>query len=344
MRFHIADSNTTVAPAEGEETSTTLESSTLPTELTTIYWPKPSDTNLLDEVSEQVAGLGWQFLYLLWYCVLFWVQVIAPIINSFWFLIVMLILGYTWGTTRAQATSPDNVFLAYDCTQPANIIDLGFQLEADLGGSCLPSQGVVGTVNKTYTILQVENYQKRPGYSCAVLQSRTVNHCGAASHQTHHPKYSYTGLPMMMSVEDCAKVRDTGTFKDLKGGEHAVGMSTVTLVKYTELGKTTLSGISSWEVNCEGETWKTPDGQTIDNAVVDIQLTITLQEEEFLSNEDEVRSVHDKKMLPCADSAAGCATSLKTYVWTGREKPAASHEIKRSPESKQETPKTTRYL
>ena len=120
----------------------------------------------------------------------------------------------------------------------------------------------------------------------------------------------------MMSVEDCTKVRNTGIFKDPKGGEHAVGMGTVTIVKYTELGKTTFSGISSWEVNCEGETWKTPDGQTIDNAVVDIQLTITLQEEEFLSNEDEVRSVQDKKMLPCTDSAAGCATGLKTYVRT----------------------------
>ena len=109
-----------------------------------------------------------------------------------------------------------------------------------------------------------------------------------------------------------------GVYKDPKGEEHAVTMGAVNIIKYMEAGKNTISGISTWEINCKGETWKTPDGQQIDNAYVDVQLIITIEEETFLSNAEEVRSQRDKKLLPCSDAMAGCATATQRYVWEGK--------------------------
>ena len=246
-----------------------------------------------------------------WHRIPLGVRILAIILNFLWILFLLLVISWILiGSTNAEIT--ENIFRAYDCSSPASIIDLGFQQEAEVGGGCLKGQNIIGQVNKTYTILQLETHQKRTGYSCSLSHNRNVRYCGTYSHQTKLPKYSYQGLPLMISVETCQQIYTNKVFIDPLGGKHPVTTSTITIINYHEAGTTTEKAV------CEGAEWKAPDGTTVSNAVVDIQVQITIEEERFLSNDEEVRSQRDQRVLPCSDSADGCATATRTYVWQGK--------------------------
>ena len=113
----------------------------------------------------------------------------------------------------------------------------------------------------------------------------------------------------MISVETCQQIYKDKVFTDPLGGKHPVSANALTILNYHEAGTTSAKAV------CDGVDWKAPDGTTVSNAVVDIQVQITIEEERFLSNKDEVRSQRDQKVLPCSDSADGCATATSTYVW-----------------------------
>src|SRR6266487_3041372 len=145
-----------------------------------------------------------------------------------------------------------NEFLAYDCSHPYDVKDVGFAVATN----CISNTKVTGSANITYQVLHKERYRIAKGYRCAMERSQFVQYCGVYDHQTAFAPKTYIGLPMTVTGDICRNMWTTLTYTDPAGYPHPVTKNGITLIQYDEKGT---SYVENGEVKCIGEDFTLPE-------------------------------------------------------------------------------------
>jgi hypothetical protein len=167
----------------------------------------------------------------------------------------------------------------FNCLKPSHIQDIWFTSDA----KCKNNVQVQSQEKVSYQVLQCEKHQCQPRYTCSMTQTCIVQYCGMYDCQTALPMYSYYDIPVAILIQTCQTIYAECKF--YKGGvDHKVKMNSINLIKYEEVGRTYVDGR---EVCCLRQEWKIGT-DLIDRMVVEIQVKLTLQEETYLTNTQEV--------------------------------------------------------
>ena len=233
------------------------------------------------------------------------------------------------------------LFKAYDCSQPTDVWDIGFNHDSSAEEICASAAEEVTQEEKQYMLLQKQEFQHREGYSCQVLRTRLVGHCGEYDHWAVEPRHSILmPEPMNVSISRCSYIKEHGMFpakgKDGQITNIPVQFGKHNMFKIQEAGTTELTGDGFGvfhgyqnEVSCTGGTWDSrennpngdwiaPDGEVLNEVIVTTWYDVILKNESFVSNEYTVNSLADRvSQLPCRAWDHGCSTGDKTYMIEG---------------------------
>lgn len=210
-------------------------------------------------------------------------------------------------TSSGTDTGPQDLLRAYDCSNPRNIQDSSFNILDE----CNRATPMNNFRNVSYQLLQRESSRRTTGYSCTIIEDRTVRYCGVYDHQTAFPAWSYTNKPVAISIGSCREhIAQQSIIID--GISQPLTLNGITLLNWDELGSTY---IKDGEAKCEGETWHYRN-MKLDNAIVTKQWKFQIQKEEFVIDDaTQVTAYISQVKLPCHAKEGGCRTPTVTYLW-----------------------------
>ena len=227
---------------------------------------------------------------------------------------LLLIFAHSSGSETTTTFAPvedlpgdANVFLAYDCSRPRNIKDVGYAEDPH----CSPTAKVSNTRNVTYQILQEEQHHKVAGNACEVTQTRQVRYCGVYDHETTLSQANLYDVPISVPIELCRKWLRDLEYQDSNGFAYPLKANTENIISFEEAGRTY---IENGEVACQGQDWKWRK-EILHRMVVEIQIKLILKEESFRLSDTEVIAHVKNNRLPCVASNHGCQTPTATYIW-----------------------------
>ena len=205
-----------------------------------------------------------------------------------------------------------NRFTAYDCTHPTNIVDYGYSENMPCDDK---QMRVTSTVNKTYQLVQREQYHRLTGYKCKVLEKREVRYCGNADHSTSLGVADYENLIKVITPLECQKWHQERVYHDPKGRTHLLFMDFPNKVSYYAVGKEYGNG---YQVSCEGGEWEWNDNKLY-SMIVRMTLTIEIEKENYKYDSDQLVAQTEDKILPCSPNLGACTSGSGTYLWKYKE-------------------------
>ena len=204
----------------------------------------------------------------------------------------------------ALASSHAYTMNYYDCGKPQSMN------EYDLKTYCVNEKTTSGETT-TYHVLQKRKNIKMNGYSCQVIRSTFIVHCGMFSHQ-EVIKMPDIEIKQVVSIQECQAMITTGYWTTREGTRHEVKIGEENIYHISEKGILHENNNKIW---CEGEALKI-NGNKIEGILKMVQYRTILEEEEYLVDKKRVEALNNHIRLPaaCTVKSQGCI-ARKTYLW-----------------------------
>ena len=200
------------------------------------------------------------------------------------------------------------LFKGWDCREPQAIKKIAFNTE----DNCHADSSVKAIKNVSVTLLQKSDIRKHKGIRCAMVETRQVFDCGMFDHNAVWTTKSYFELPRELSRKECHELRASGQFTDDLGVIRQVKTSGKTILNYDLAGRTWNNGA---QLKCEGQDFIL-DGQTIRGAIIHIQQTFEVGQENIINEKGILRADKENMYLPCSESERACILQDATFLWT----------------------------
>ena len=192
----------------------------------------------------------------------------------------------------------------YDCTKPARMN------EFDIRTYCTSEKPTLGET-MSYHVLQKRKNIKMTGYSCSMVRSTFIIHCGMFSHQEllQMPDIE---IKQDIPLQQCQNMVTTGYWTTREGTRHRIKIGEESITHVSEKGVLHEDSNKIW---CEGEELKI-NGNIISGVVKMVQYRTKIEEESYLINQKriEVISSHVKLPSTCTLEKGGCLGE-RTYTW-----------------------------
>ena len=192
----------------------------------------------------------------------------------------------------------------YDCTKPARMN------EFDIRTYCTSEKPTLGET-MSYHVLQKRKNIKMTGYSCSMVRSTFIIHCGMFSHQEllQMPDIE---IKQDIPLQQCQSMVTTGYWTTREGTRHRIKIGEESITHVSEKGVLHEDSNKIW---CEGEELKI-NGNIISGVVKMVQYRTKIEEESYLINQKriEVISSHVKLPSTCTLEKGGCLGE-RTYTW-----------------------------
>jgi hypothetical protein len=192
----------------------------------------------------------------------------------------------------------------YDCTKPTGMT------EFDLKTYCTREKFNIGETN-TYHVLQKRKGIKMSGFSCQIIRSTFVVHCGMFSHN-EVIRMPDIEIKQVASIQECQAMITTGYWATREGTRHKVIIGAENVIHVSEKGMLHESNHKIW---CEGEALKI-NGNLIEGVLKMVQYRLTIEEEDYMVDKKRVEVIDSHIRLPsaCTVESGGCV-ARKTYLW-----------------------------
>ena len=192
----------------------------------------------------------------------------------------------------------------YDCAKPARM------KEYDIKSYCMNVKPTAGETTN-YHVLQKRKNIKMTGYSCSMVRSTFIIHCGMFGHQEllQMPDIE---LKQDVPLQQCQSMVTTGYWTTREGTQHKINIGEENIIHVSEKGVLHEDTNQIW---CEGEDLKI-NGNIIDGVVKMVQYRTKVEEESYLISHKriEVVSSHVKLPADCTIETGGCLGE-RTYMW-----------------------------
>ena len=202
---------------------------------------------------------------------------------------------------------------AFNCTEPMSIRPV---THARILGCAKPIR-VHAQRNATFQLLSRERQETATGYSCSILDSRTVSYCGNYDHQTRYPKHEYDSKPLLVPEATCREMYQHHMYTDPAGDSHNIAVPGVTDFHWEEYGHTYSEDS---EVKCKGTSARFGN-EMLDDVVVSHTYRITIEREKMVHRGADVIAHGPQLYLACSWGLGTCQTATTRYVW----KPLANY-------------------
>ena len=192
-----------------------------------------------------------------------------------------------------------------DCGKPQQMS------EYDLKTYCM-NEEPVKSETITYHVLQKRKSIKMSGYSCNVVRSTFVLHCGMFSHQ-ELLRMPDIEIRQVVTIRQCQEMVTTGYWTSREGTRHKVRIGEETILHISEKGVLHEDSNKIW---CEGEQMKI-NSNLIEGVLKMVQYRTIIEEENYIMDKKRVEALNAHTRLPaeCTVESGGCIAQ-KTYLWT----------------------------
>ena len=161
------------------------------------------------------------------------------------------------------------------------------------------------------TLIQDDGEEHYIGYKCVYFESRQVTTCGWAHHTTPVLRMSYANKKIHVAEAHCRQAHSSGTFTTNEGFVFPVQREGVTTLTADVVGS---SYISNGYAYCSGGTYK-HDNETVYNAMVNLELTLTIEPISVRSKGNEIIEEKANVRLPCSIKEETCESDQERLMW-----------------------------
>ena len=192
----------------------------------------------------------------------------------------------------------------WDCGKPQRMN------EYNLRTFCVNEESTVGETN-TYHVLQKKKNIGMDGYSCQIIRSTFVVHCGMFSHN-EVLKMPDIEIKQVVSIQECQVMVTTGYYTAREGSRHKVDIGKENVFHVSEKGVLHEDNNKIW---CEGEEMRI-NAQIVPGVLKMVQYRVIIEEETYIVEKRRVEALsnHVRLTSTCNMEARGCVDS-KTYLW-----------------------------
>lgn len=197
----------------------------------------------------------------------------------------------------------------WDCHQPTNI------QEYDATVACDNAKLQPDTAPQQVYLLEKQTVQRLKGYKCAASVSTFTYFCGAWSHLkvAIPPEIQ---IPVQITPAQCRYMyHGHQTPESLFGIKRQIDINTINFFNYVSKGN---MKTSSSNIACEGEDYRY-EGRILKDSLQIQQVTITVEDEEYLVKGNKIESTSEHITLSCDAPSRECFTTQGTYIWTIEE-------------------------
>ena len=191
-----------------------------------------------------------------------------------------------------------------DCAKPQQMN------EYDLKTYCVNENHVKGETT-AYHVLQKRKNIKMKGYSCQIIRSTFIVHCGMFSHN-EVLKMPDIEIKQAVTTRQCQEMVTTGYWTSREGTRHKVKIGEENIFHVSEKGVLHEDNNKIW---CEGEALKI-NSNIIEGVLKMVQYRTIIEEEEYRVDKKQVEALNAHIRLPssCTVKSGGCIAQ-KTYLW-----------------------------
>ena len=191
-----------------------------------------------------------------------------------------------------------------DCGKPQQMN------EFDLKTFCVNEKPVQGETI-TYHVLQKRRNIKMTGYSCQIIRSTFIVHCGMFSHN-EVLKMPDIEIRQVVTTRQCQEMVTMGYWTSREGTRHKVQVGEESIFHVSEKGILHEDNNKIW---CEGEALKI-NSNLIEGVLKMVQYRIIIEEEDYTVDKKRLEAVNAHIRLPpaCTVESGGCIAQ-KTYLW-----------------------------
>ena len=191
-----------------------------------------------------------------------------------------------------------------DCAKPQQMN------EYDLKTYCVNENHVKGETT-AYHVLQKRKNIKMKGYSCQIIRSTFIVHCGMFSHN-EVLKMPDIEIKQAVTTRQCQEMVTTGYWTSREGTRHKVKIGEENIFHVSEKGVLHEDNNKIW---CEGEALKI-NSNIIEGVLKMVQYRTIIEEEEYRVDKKQVEALNAHIRLPssCTVESGGCIAQ-KTYLW-----------------------------
>ena len=192
----------------------------------------------------------------------------------------------------------------YDCGKPQRMS------EYDLRTYCSHARPTPGETTN-YHVLQKRKNIKMNGYSCQIIRSTFIVHCGMFSHQ-EVIKMPDIEIKQDVSIQECQAMVTTEYWTTREGTRHKIKIGEENIFQVSEKGILHESNNKIW---CEGEDLKI-NSNIIEGVLKMVQYRTIIEEEEYIVDKKRIEALNTHVRLPsaCTVEIRGCV-ARKTYLW-----------------------------
>ena len=192
----------------------------------------------------------------------------------------------------------------YDCSKPERMS------EYDLRTFCENTE-ITSEETTTYHVLQKKKNIRMKGYSCQIIRSTFIIHCGMFSHQ-ELLRMPDIEIKQTVEINECQAMVNTGFLRTKEGTKHKVKMGEENVFHVSEKGVLHQNSNKIW---CEGESLKI-NNNIIPGVLKMVQYRTTIEQEDFIVDKKRVEALNTHVRLPakCGVETGGCV-AYKTYLW-----------------------------
>ena len=182
--------------------------------------------------------------------------------------------------------------------------------EFDIRTFCMTEKPTLGETTK-YHVLQKRKNIKMTGYSCSMIRSTFIIHCGMFGHQEllQMPDIE---IKQDIPLQQCQSMVTTGYWTTREGTRHRIKIGEESIVHVSEKGVLHEETNKIW---CEGEDLKI-NGNIINGVVKMVQYRTKIEDESYLIDRKRIEVVNSHVKLPvgCTVETGGCLGE-RTYTW-----------------------------
>ena len=184
---------------------------------------------------------------------------------------------------------------------------------------CQVHRPIRSTKNATIQVIQREEGIDVQGLICTLVDTKRTVQCGTFDHTTPYRPKDYTMLPLPLDSNACKRLL-AGTYTDPSGGSiPRLAPNAVHVHRWSESGRT---WINNGEVECEGDTYTSPDGSSFTtDMVIDHEWHLLVRNATFRYKEGKLASLTDNTRLEdCSYEEGSCSTATASYSWEYKPK------------------------
>ena len=197
----------------------------------------------------------------------------------------------------------------WDCNHPTSII------EYDATDACVKAKPQPDAAPQQVYLMEKKTVQRLKGYKCAATVSTFTYFCGAWNHLkvAIPPEIQ---IPVQISPSQCRYMfLGHQTPESLFGIKRELDLNTDNFFNFVSKGA---MKTSSSNIVCEGEDYRY-EGRILKDSLQIKQITVTVEDEEYLVKDNKIESTSDHLTLSCEANSKECFTTQGTYIWNTEE-------------------------